>query len=213
MGTIIDATVSADQFALQKTFDRMPETEFETAPIVANDGEYALPFVWASGPDMEGLHETLQDDPSTSDVTRLVEQDEKSLYRIRWQTRIRLIVHILELEHGRLLNACGQNGQWNLRVLFPSHDSVSEIYEICQDYGIDLKIHQVKGIAQSIDRSGSDLTDKQQEALSAAIDSEYYHIPRERSLEELAADLDISHQALSERLRRGHRTLIEQTLR
>lgn len=51
------------------------------------------------------------------------------------------------------------------------------------------------------------LTPEQSEALLAAIQHGYFEIPRGISQEELAAELEISHQALSERFRRGFRTL------
>jgi predicted DNA binding protein len=213
MGTVVDATVSSDQFALQHTFDELPGAEFETVPIVAKNDEHVVPFLWGSAPDLTALHEELLEDGSTESVTRLVEKTDRSLYRITWSSRIRIIMYILGLENGTLLDARGRNGQWELRILFPSHDSVSATYDLCKAYDVDLTIRRVKGIVQSIDRSGNELTDKQHEALAAGVESDYYRIPRGHSLEELANELDISHQALSERLRRGHRTLIEQTLR
>lgn len=54
------------------------------------------------------------------------------------------------------------------------------------------------------------LTSEQYEALTEAIQYGYFEIPRDISLVELAAELDISHQALSERLRRAYRTLISE---
>lgn len=213
MGTIVDATMPADQFALADTFSALPEVECETVQLVAKEDGCVVPFLWISAPDMDELHETLEADSSTSEVERLLEQDDRSLYHVSWQARIRVVIYLLGIEDGTLLDARGENGRWELRVLFPSHDSVSATYDVCQDHGVDLTIHRVKGVVESMDRGGNELTDKQYEALAAGIESDYYHVPRGRSLEELANELDISHQALSERLRRGHRTLIQQTLR
>ena len=53
------------------------------------------------------------------------------------------------------------------------------------------------------------VTDKQRKALTRAFESGYYDIPRGVTTEELATDLGISHQALSERFRRAHKGLIE----
>lgn len=213
MGTVVDATMSADQFALEDTFAAIPEVECETVQVVAKDDGSAVPFVWISAPDTDELHETLEADSSTREVECLLEQEDRCLYNITWQARTRLVIYLLGVEDGTLLDAHGKNGRWELRVLFPSHDSVSATYDICEEHDVNLTIHRVKGVVESIDRSGNELTDKQYEALAAGIDSDYYHVPRGRSLEELANELDISHQALSERLRRGHRTLIQQTLR
>jgi len=56
------------------------------------------------------------------------------------------------------------------------------------------------------------LTEPQQEAIAEAYRQGYYDVPREISLEELANELDISHQALSERLRRANRVLAGEQL-
>lgn len=213
MGTVVDATVPTDQFALSDTFQEVPEAEFETVRVVAQQEGYVIPFLWASAPEMDELHRALEEDATTADVQRLVEGEERSLYQIKWQARIRVIIYILGIEKGALLGAEGKDGRWELRVLFPDHDSVSSTYEFCREYGIDLSIRRVKGIGESIDRNEEGLTQEQYEALAAGFESDYYRVPRERSQEELADELDISHQALSERLRRGHRALIEQTLR
>jgi len=56
------------------------------------------------------------------------------------------------------------------------------------------------------------LTDAQFEALATAWERGFYTVPREVELVDIAADLGISHQALSERLRRGIDALIQDTL-
>ncbi len=56
------------------------------------------------------------------------------------------------------------------------------------------------------------LTEPQREAIAEAYRQGYYDVPREISLEELANELDISHQALSERLRRANRVLAGEQL-
>ncbi|MFP4530893.1 MAG: helix-turn-helix domain-containing protein [Halodesulfurarchaeum sp.] len=56
----------------------------------------------------------------------------------------------------------------------------------------------------------SSLTEKQQSAVELAIEEGYYKRPRETSLEELADQLDISQQALSQRLGAVEEKLITQ---
>jgi predicted DNA binding protein len=212
MVTVVDATVPASQFALRDTAEKFPEAEFETLRVVAQNDGCEIPFLRAWAPNLDGLHQALEQDPTTREVERLVQREECSLYRIRWQARIRVVVYILGVEEGLLLRAHGKDGRWRLRVMFPDHDSISSTYEFCKENGIDLSIRRVKGIVESIDRHDNEITEKQYEALAAGFESDYYRVPRGQKLEGLADELDISHQALSERLRRGHRKLIEQTL-
>jgi predicted DNA binding protein len=56
------------------------------------------------------------------------------------------------------------------------------------------------------------LTDQQYDALTAACEAGYFAVPRETDLDELSDDLGISHQALSERIRRGTEALVTETL-
>lgn len=213
MGTIVDATVPTSQFALSETFERVPDAEFETIRIVAQGQGYVMPLLRASASDLDALHEALEADPTVENVERLVREEGTAIYRMEWQARIRLVAYVLGMERGTLLGTHGTDRRWLFRVLFPDHDSVSSTYEFCREYGIDLSIRRVEGVEKSIDPSGITLTDEQREALTAGFETDYYDVPRGRSLEELADELDVSHQALSERLRRGHRALIEGTLR
>ena len=59
---------------------------------------------------------------------------------------------------------------------------------------------------------GDGLTDRQREALRAAHEMGHFEVPRGASLEEVAAELDISASALSERLRRAQTRLVRETV-
>ncbi len=59
---------------------------------------------------------------------------------------------------------------------------------------------------------GNGLTDRQQEALRTAYELGYFSIPRQTSLEEIAARLNISASSVSERLRRAQTQLIQETV-
>lgn len=56
------------------------------------------------------------------------------------------------------------------------------------------------------------LTDPQREALRTAHEMGYFEVPRDASLGDVAAELDISPPALSERLRRASDRLVEETV-
>ena len=45
-----------------------------------------------------------------------------------------------------------------------------------------------------------------------AVDMGYFSVPREAATEDLAERLDVSHQAVSERLRRGTKALVTATI-
>jgi hypothetical protein len=59
---------------------------------------------------------------------------------------------------------------------------------------------------------GDGLTDRQHEALRVAYEMGYFEIPRRASLDDVAAELDITASSLSERLRRAQTHLVETTV-
>lgn len=59
---------------------------------------------------------------------------------------------------------------------------------------------------------GDGLSDRQREALRTAYEMGYFAVPRGTSLKAIAAELDISASSVSERLRRAHLQLIEETV-
>lgn len=56
------------------------------------------------------------------------------------------------------------------------------------------------------------MTTNQQDALVRAFEAGYFNVPKEVTLTELAEAQGVSHQAMSEQIRRGIHHLIEQTL-
>jgi predicted DNA binding protein len=64
----------------------------------------------------------------------------------------------------------------------------------------------------SAERVRFGLTEEQQEALVESYEHGYYEVPRDLDASALAERLDISHQALSERLRRATGALVEDAL-
>ena len=215
MGSIVDATVPTDQFALGEAFDRTDDADVETVPVVAPQDGNVMPFLWGRAADLDALHRGFRKDPSTASVECLSRNDDCSLYKVRWEPRIRTIVSVFLQSEGTLLGAKAKEDHWTFRILFPEHDTISKTHGYCQENGIDLSIRRVQRVDYSTDRDRerSELSDKQHEALTAASEQGYYEIPRSITLEELAEQVGVSHQALSERLRRGHHKLISNSVR
>jgi len=212
MGTIVDVSVPTDQFALRDTFDVMNGVEVEPVQVVAHEQGAVMPFLWGEASDLDRLDDALVHDSTTDEVEPLTDCEGRRLYRVVWEPDIKIVVQVLVEDHGTLLGATGRESQWELRVLFPDHDAVSSTYDFCKDHGIDLSIRRVSGVGDVLDHGGLDISEEQYEALTAAFETDYYGVPRGKTLEGVADQLEVSHQALSERLRRGHRNLIANTL-
>lgn len=212
MSTIAEVSLPAAEFALSATLDAVPDVKFEIERVVAHESERVMPFVRATGgTDRERLDEALSADPSVESVTELAAFEDEWLYRMEWVADIRVVLHVLLDQNGTVLNADGRDGRWHLRILFPDRESLSATYDFCREEDLSITVERIYELGgESRDRYG--LTELQHETLVAAVDAGYFDIPQQSTLDDLADELDITHQALSERLHRGHKTLIENAL-
>lgn len=211
MCLIVEATLPVSQFALHGTLTEVPDAQFEIMRTAAGGADNPIPFLWGTTDEDVSLPEVLREDPSTKTVEVMSELDGEYLLRIEWQARTRVIMHILE-ENATIIDAVGKNDTWWFRLLFPEQESVSSTFEFWEGYDIDLELKRVPQPSGSFRRGQLGLTEKQYEMIMSAYDKGYYAVPRGTNLKELARQLDISHQALSERLRRGHETLVANML-
>jgi hypothetical protein len=211
MSTIVVGSIPADGFALERTLRRVEDVDIECERLIESGEEAVAPLLWVRGSDEEAIREALEEDPTTTDVELLSAYDGEWLYRMEWVDRVDLVLQMITNSHATIVEAWTDSGRWFLRVLYPNRDELSKTVEFCEEQGITLDIdviHEMEG-----DPSGRfGLTSEQFEALTAACEQGYFRVPREADLDELAAELDISHQALSERLRRGTDALITETL-
>ncbi|WP_254274425.1 helix-turn-helix domain-containing protein [Haloarcula marina] len=207
MSTILKASVPAEQFALAATFEAVPAVEFDVVRLVPRGPERVIPLLWATNADTESVHAAMADDPSATDVRLVSERTDTSLFQMHWTERIRFVTDVLSAENGVILSARGTSSEWTFRLLFPERQSVSATYEACDECDIDIRQIRPLDTDPSVDRVR--LTDEQVATVRTAVDNGYYAVPQETKLQDLASELGVSHQAVSERLRRGHRALVE----
>ena len=199
------------EFTLRETLDRRPDLVFEVERVVAHETAHVIPFVWASGGDLDGLTQILDDDPSVDDIELLSDTDDERLYRLSWANDARIIGHMVIECEATVQRAVAASGQWTLRVLFPDRSAISDVDTFATEHGLSLDLRQLYGI-DSVERACFGLSEKQQETLTEGYERGLYDVPREVDMSDLADALDISHQALSERLRRATGNLIVNTL-
>ncbi|MFC3958455.1 helix-turn-helix domain-containing protein [Halovivax cerinus] len=213
MGTTAELVIPAHEFALARSLDRLPSLQVRIEPIVASDAASTMPHVQFRGePDaLDGLDTQLADDPTVDSANRLANSEDEHRYRIRWADSVVETVEHLTDREATILDARGSGAQWRLRVLVPERDALSETYDAATDAGITIDVARVHEL-ELTERSRYGLTDAQYETLVTALASGYYEIPRDVDMEGLAKELEISHQALSERLRRAHRRLVTEAL-
>lgn len=171
-------------------------------------------FYWISGIDHDRLEDTLSNDPSVTDVRKLVDNGEQFLYRIGFDHQLAgFKAYQALLDHnGSILEAVSGHGTWEIRVFFPSHHELSAFYDEFQDIDLNPRLEMLH-VNEDIPSSQEfGLTESQRNTLIAAAKLGYFSVPKDISLVELADHLGVSDQAVSERLRRGTYQLIQHTI-
>lgn len=212
MSVTVRAEVAAADFALAETMGTVPGLEVTCADIVAAGTDVVMPMLWIRAEDGDAARAALDADPTVERIELIDALDGARLYRLEWIDRVDLVLHILLHARAILLSATGTGERWTLSLLYPDRETVRETAAFCETHGIDF---EVAAVAEMTDapRGRSTLSEEQYEALVAAREQGYFDIPRQVGLRPLAESLGISHQALSERLRRGTRALVDELLR
>ncbi|WP_114576119.1 helix-turn-helix domain-containing protein [Saliphagus sp. LR7] len=202
MATIAEFHVSAEDTALGESFERCPDLTCELERVV----ESAWPGVWLAGADDDEIAAALEADPTVEEFERVSGDDDRTLYELEFAEAVCSVVEMVLDEGGTLVSAKAENGRWAVRMRFRDREQLRTVYERLREHGVDVEIGHLSELTDSSwEEIG--LTAQQYDSLVAAIRRGYFEIPRKVSMQELAEELEISHQALSERLRRAYGTL------
>lgn len=212
MSTLVEATVSADDFVLGDSLASIPNAEFRMFRLVAHGRDRVMPFVLARYDDRTSLVDALTNDASVENATVLADFGDEWLIDVDWDARIGQIVSAIDDEDATILDAVGQDGRWSLQIMFRERESVSRVYDRWEVTGLDPAVDRICDVADASHDSDATLTKEQYQAISHAYEAGYYDVPRRVNQVELARTFDVSHQALSERLRRGHQAVIANLL-
>lgn len=210
------ATISlpADAVALEYTLERRPDVEVEAERIAGHSTVWTMPCLWISSDDLGAVDEALAADPSVESVVDSDEFDAASYYHLEWADDVEERVNAYIDREGSILDAKATADGWRMRFRFVSREQFDAFRETAADRGHSFELLELtEPDAPSGEPNPGGLTPDQREALLAAHDRGYYEVPREVTTRELAAELDTSHQSLSELLRRGTASLIDGALK
>jgi hypothetical protein len=213
--TIVDFTVAPSAFALPE-FGSDPENYAELVPLTAVDGPLGS-LVRTNVPEPAAAVAALEADPTVAGAQAVSTLEGGVLCRVEWNEDELgpLVGYLSATTTASIETAVLSEGRWTLRVWFPVRDDVSEILAFDAEDGdgngeppepdasVDLEVERVYTPAD-LERSPSDLSDPQYEAVQLALDAGYYDIPRNATTADLAGRVGVSQQAVSERLRRAH---------
>lgn len=210
MTTICDLSVPAEEFGLAETLQTVSDAQVTCEPVAASPTE-SMPLIRAHAPARQELEAAFTSDASVATWTFVLDGGSEWLYRMEWATRVSLVHRLLAGERAMVLSTTGSGRGWTLRVLYPSREICSQIHSVCEEHNLGVTVDAIRDV-DSEQSPSHGLTDAQHTALVQAHRMGYFAVPREVDLVTVAETLDLSHQAVSERLRRAHHTLIEITL-
>lgn len=211
METVIDATIPTDRFVLEDTLKAVPDVEVEFVRLAIHSSSCAVPYVRASTSQPDRLDTALQEDPSTERVRCLSGGDGRRLYSVDWTKRAARRIEGFAESGGAVRSLRGTSDRWVVQALFSDRASASETFQTWRDEEISPSLSCI-GKNPHGSETPRELSPVQYDTIERAFQTDYYEIPRGTTLGALATELGVSHQALSERLRRGHSHLVERLL-
>lgn len=211
MSIIAEFTIPAEAFALHQTFDALPDITIEAERLATHSREWVMPFLWVTGDDIDAIERALRADPSIDDVQCLTHEPTIGQFNVTWGEQFQQLIDEIVNHHGIMQEAEATDGTWSLKLNFITQDALQEFQAYFHERGYSFQLQRLYEGTAPKDRE-YDLTPEQREALVTALQLGYYSIPREADAGDVADALGISTNALSQRLRRGTRNLLENTL-
>ena len=211
MSIIAEFSVPSDQFALATALSAAPGTRIEAERLATHSQEWVMPFIWADGEDVEAFDAALADDPTIEDATVVESMDDTRLFMMRWAPSFEDLINEIIDRHGVLREAFATDGEWYLKLLFVEQSDLSEFRDYFggSDEGFSVRrIHE----PTEAKRNSYGLTAEQYETLLTALRLGYFSVPRQVTIDDLADELGVSTNAVSQRLRRAHESLVRHAL-
>jgi len=180
-----------------------PETRIRVLAAIP-DGLSGVGLVEITGPETEGVVTAMRAQDDVTAIELLQQRDDEAL--VQFETSDPLL----------LLPARGSNvplempfdirdGEVAWEVTAPT-EQLSELGEQLDEFGISFSVEYIR---QEPDREHL-ITDRQQEIVEAAVEAGYYDTPRQCSLTELAARIDIAKSTCSDTLHRAEEAIVKE---
>ncbi|MFB6170493.1 MAG: helix-turn-helix domain-containing protein [Haloarculaceae archaeon] len=210
MNIVAELTLASESLPLVAVVEQSPVSRVEFDAVVPT-GRHRLQFVRLWTDAGERVLTSLLDDPAVASARPVSTVEGALLCRVRWADgRLEWLVEAVEAATVALLGVTVDADGWRLRVSAFDEDDLVSFRRDCRTAVGGAEVTNLTTAAR--DAGGDEgVTPAQREALVLAAARGYFDRPREVTLADLAAELDISRQAFAGRLRRGQRNLIRAT--
>lgn len=211
MSVITEFTIPAEAFALEHTFDIVSDATIQIERLASHSREWVMPFCWVTCDDIGAVTDALQEDPTVDEVRPLDSEPDVAYLNVHWNERVQSLIDEIVDQNGIMQEVEATDGHWYLKLKFLDQEAVQQFQTYFDEKNHSFELQRLyDGTAPK--EQEYDLTASQREALVTALEMGYFSVPREATIEDLATELDISTNAVSQRLRRANRNLTRNTL-
>lgn len=212
MPITVKSYIEHDKLALIPTLNKLNDVKLRVIHQVNTDPNSDIfPFL-IEYKDFQGLEKTLDDDPTVDNYELVSKDDGIGIYYIEYSEETKLLSEIVTTVNGFITEAKTKDRGWFVQLQLPDREALNTIWEYAEDQGIHMEIIGIYDSRGSDAETSYGLTPEQEEALIVAFESGYFSEPREKTLSEIADEVDLSSTAMSGRLRRGMRNLVSAAL-
>ncbi|ELY65694.1 helix-turn-helix domain-containing protein [Natrinema versiforme] len=211
MSVIAEFRIPSADFELGRILDVEGITSIELENLVPIGGSTA-PLFWIHNSTRDTFLESVQRHPAVTSAVEVDVFDDRTLVTLDWDANHDHLFEGISESGGQLLSAVGTPETWEYELRFPDHGALSEFRTRCEDAQISLEVRRVYNPTKPDAGPWYGLTELQREAIMLAVEMGYYDIPRGCTTKDLAGELGISDQAVTERLRRAIASLVSHTL-
>ncbi|SDR34939.1 helix-turn-helix domain-containing protein [Natronobacterium texcoconense] len=202
MTVVAEISIEADQFLLGQIIAEHAGLSVELERVVPAE-QRVMPYIWGYGTDLAAFEKAMAESPNVESITVLDQYDDRALYRIEWEDPAEQLIAGIAETDATILEAHSDE-EWLFRIRFEDHTGLAQFNQYCTEHGISYRLNRVSSLDTAPSNGHEyELTDSQYEALALAVERGYFKVPRAVEYDELAEELDVSVQALSERVRRG----------
>lgn len=169
-------------------------------------------FYHVESSDFRRFEDGLRNDHTVGEFEQVIETgDGNAIYSFEYTDEAKVFSPVISAASGVVLDMENDGNAWIFTVWMPERTNLADLWEGARRHDIDIELLRVNEYA-SLGATDAGLTDSQREALLVAFEAGYFEEPRNATLGEVAAELDISQPAAGGLLRRGIERLILSSL-
>ena len=201
-----------DAVALEQAFREVPELEVEAERIAAHSRAWVMPCLWTANAEFDAVDEALAGDPTVDTIVDGYAFVDEKYYQLDWTEDVDERIDSYIDQRGSILDAEADADGWRIRIRFVDREQFDAFRNALDERGQSFELRDLTEPGAPRQTFG-ELTPDQRDAIVVARERGYFEVPRRTTVREIADELEVSHQAISERLRRGITNLVDATLK